>query len=143
VPRRVSFIAHAVGALRNGISLRRHAGDRFEHTVKVEAAHACRIRQRIEAWQLVRRLDEPAGFCDRGRLPLGQAWFIRPAAPARSKARAFGFGASLVKADILAPRQPRRAGRPAIDAGGAHRIEKRAVGSAVALPHRLPADVVA
>jgi hypothetical protein len=88
--------------------------------VKVEAAHAGRIREHIEARHLVRLLDEPASFRDRGCLPLDQSRFIRPAASARSKARAFGIGAARVKADILAPWQPRRAGRPAIDAGGAH-----------------------
>ena len=52
---------------------------------------------------------------------------------ARKPAR-FGAGRRGVEGDVLAPGQPRRAGRPAIHAGGAHRIVEDAVGGGVARP---------
>ncbi len=57
--------------------------------------------------------------------------------PARSASAAVAW-----KADILRPGLPRRAGRPAIDAGGFHRIEKAAVGILVARDDILPARVL-
>ena len=42
---------------------------------------------------------------------------LGPAAPARAKAGGLRRGGGRIEADVLAPRRPRRADRPAIDAG--------------------------
>src|SRR5215471_13109019 len=47
-----------------------------------------------------------------------------------------------MEAHMLALRPPRGAGRPAIDAGGLHRIVEDVVGRAVAPLHGLPALIV-
>ena len=55
--------------------------------------------------------------------------FVRPAAFARPKAGTLGVRARRVERDVFATRQTRRAGRTAIHAGGAHRVEERAIGA--------------
>jgi hypothetical protein len=56
------LVAYTLGAMGVGIGLRRHAGDRLEHTVKVKAAHASGPGERIEIRRLFRLLDHPAGI---------------------------------------------------------------------------------
>ena len=65
--------------------------------------------------------------------------FARPAALARPKAGGLRCVGGLEEGDILAPRLPRGAARPAINPGGPHRIEKAAVLAPRHGRHRGPA----
>ena len=47
-----------------------------------------------------------------------------------------------MESDVFTPRQARRAGRPAIHAGGAHRIEELFIGLRVTGNNRRPAHLI-
>ncbi len=133
-----------------GISFRRHAGHGFEHAVEMEGAHARRLGEVTEARKLLGGLDQPAGLCHRRCVARGHARHrpfcgplrLRLAALAGTEASALRRGGTRIEGDVVPARQARAAGRPAIDAGRAHRIVESAVGRAVAPAHCVPAGVI-
>ncbi len=133
------FVANAVGAPRIGIRLRCYSRARFEDAMEVVAADADRRCEFIERQRRVGRFDQATRFLDRGRLPLCERCFVRPATFAGSEPGPLGIGAARMKRNVLATRQPRCARRPAVHPGGAHGIEERAVGTHVAALHGAPA----
>src|SRR5258706_312203 len=110
--------------------------------MKMKAAHAGGFGERFEIGHLLGRLDQAAGFRhDSGPL-LGEPGLVRPAALAWAESGRFRFFAARMEADVFAPRKARRAGRPAIDAGGAHGIIKDPLRAPVASRHGGPAFLV-
>src|SRR5260370_574620 len=83
--------------------------------------------ERFEAGNILRRLDQAAYCGDLRRLRFGQTRLVGLAALARAKTCALGVDACGVERDILRPRHARRTRRPAIHAGGFHRIVKPAI----------------
>jgi hypothetical protein len=138
---RREFLAHAFGPVAGNIGLRRHAGDRFEHAVEVEAAHAGRLCQVIERRRLLRLFDQPAHTGDHGCVRLGERSRVGPAAFAWPKSGTLGLGTGRMEHHVLSPRQARRARGPAIDAGRPHGVDKRAVGGTITPLHSSPAAV--
>ncbi len=75
-------------------------------------------------------------------VPLGRAGRgVRTAPLARAVAGPLGRRGAGVEADVAGLGRDRRAGRPAVDAGGAHRGEEPAVEAAVAALHRAVANI--
>ena len=65
----------------------------------------------------------------------------RLAALAGPEAGPLRVGGRQMEPHVLGLRQARRAGRPAVDAGGPHRVEERAVGIAIARDDGRPAGI--
>jgi len=135
--------AQALGPPRCGVGARRQAGDALEQAVQVMAAEAGALGQFVQAGRLFEGVEPAAQLGDQRRLAFGQRRQVGVAALAGAEAGAFGLGAAGVEGDVVRPRRARGAGRPAIDAGAAHRVEERAVGSRVAGQHGGPARIVA
>jgi hypothetical protein len=104
-------------------------------------AEARRLREIGQVRGLIRCLDGSARLGDLGRIALGQRRLVGLAPLARAEARPLGLGAARVEAHVLRVGQPRRAGRPAIDARGRHRIEEPVVGRVLARHDGGPARV--
>jgi hypothetical protein len=111
--------------------------------VKMELAHARDLRQAFQCRRFFRAFNQAAGTGDSNGVLLRQILGARAAALAGTKTCGFGGFDAVMKVDILAPRQPRRAAGAAVDAGRPDGKEEGAVGAGVALGDRCPTRVVA
>jgi hypothetical protein len=85
------------------------------------------------------RAQDGASLADSGHVPCERRDEGRPAALARAKPCLFGGGGVREEADIPPQRSRRRAGRPAIDAGGDDGVDEAPARRRVATDHRTPA----
>src|SRR5690606_19230698 len=112
----------------------------------LETARQVRGRQadargQLRQAQVRLRAQQGAGGLDQLVELLCRALALRRTAPAGAEAGSFGAGAIGVEANVLAPRAPRRAARPAIDTGAAHGEDEVPVLAGVACTERLPAAI--
>ncbi len=128
-------------ALGRCIGFRREAGRRPEHAKEMKPTHAGSRCEHGDIQRVVRFADKPARLRDSRRVTLGQRVFVRPASPARSKARRLGFGTARVKAYVLAPRETRRARGTAVHARRAHRVDEAAVRGRISPHNRSPSRI--
>src|SRR5436305_2184854 len=135
----VEPIAEAAEPVRLAPLARRRAGDLLEDAMEMEPADPGGIGHLSEARDLVAAADQGAGAADRGNMPVGRGALIRAAALARPEPGGLGCCGGLVERDVFAPRLPRGAARPAIDAGRLDRIEEMAVLRRVMRDHGGPA----
>jgi hypothetical protein len=102
------------------------------HAIRHPSGAATAMTRPTPAW---RASDLPTtGRRRGGTVLLAERRLVRPAALAGAKASQFGRLAGRVKANVLPPGQPRRAGRPAVDASRPHRIVEDAVSTPIT-PH--------
>ncbi|MDT4820662.1 hypothetical protein FQZ97_538080 [compost metagenome] len=138
-------------AARLQVLQRRHAELRLEDAPQVAVAHAQAGRDLRRAGAF---LGPGIGLVDQARRlqcqdargifgrPTGRARRqLGPAAQAGPKACGLGLGRVAEEAAVLAPRQLHAAHRPAVDAGGGHGREERAVEARVVRLHRQVAGV--
>ena len=138
----LQFLAHTLAAMRVRVLFWRHSGDRLEHAMKMERAHAGACGQGFQTRRGFAHLNQPARRRHLHGVLLDQGRLIRFAAFARPESSLFGLGAGAVKANIFRTRQTRSAGRPAIHTRRRHRIPEAVVGVAIASHDCGPAWIV-
>ena len=135
------LLAQALCTVRLRIGPWREACCGLEHAVKVMNAQAGALRQLGQGGSRLGGLDEAAQTAHHRGVLRRLRRLVGFAAQAGAKTRALGIGRRCVKGHVLGPRAARRAARAAIHAGGAHRVEKRAVGPRIPRHHRGPARI--